>query len=94
MNRNEQRFITLLRSNTMRSFYAAHRILDSISTGVLIVAANELVTRATYLHITDTLEKAKNANQFASQIYGVLKQRNQDVTDIYEKIIQNINTMY
>jgi hypothetical protein len=41
----------------------------------------------------DTPEKAESANQLANQILGVLKQRNEDVTELNAKIIENINTM-
>jgi hypothetical protein len=93
MNKIEQRFLTLISSNTQRAFNAAHKILESISTDVLYTAANELVGRARYMNIMDTPEKAESANQFANQILGVLRQRNEDVTDLNEKIRENINTM-
>ena len=93
MNKIEQKFLTLIASNKQRSFSAAHRILDSISTSVLYDSANELVSRARYLKIMDTPEKAESANQLANQILGVLKQRNEDVTELNAKIIENINTM-
>jgi hypothetical protein len=93
MNKIEQRFLTLIASNTNRSFAAAHRILDSISTSVLYSSANELISRARYLNIADTPEKAESANQLANQILGVLKQRNEEVTDLNAKLLENINMM-
>ena len=89
MNKIEQRFLTLVRSNRLRSFYAAHRTLDDISTPVLYIAARELVGRARYLYITDTPEKADSANQLASQIVGILHARDQDITELNAKIIEN-----
>lgn len=89
MNKIEQRFLTLVRSNRMRSFYAAHKVLDDISTPVLYIAARELVGRARYLYITDTSEKADYANQLASQIVGILHARDQDTTELNAKIIEN-----
>ena len=93
MNKIEEKFLTLISSNTQRSFSAAHRILDSISSSLLYSSANELVSRARYLKITDMSENAESANQLANQILGVLKQRNQDVTELNAKILENINTM-
>jgi hypothetical protein len=89
MNKIEQKFLTLIRSNRMRSFYTAHRILEVVSTPVLFAAANELVNRARYLYNADDAEKADYANQFASQISGVLNSRNQDVTELDAKIEEN-----
>ena len=86
MNKIEQRFLTLVRSNRMRSFYAAHKVLDDISTPVLYIAVRELVGRARYLYNTDDVEKADYASQFASQISGVLYSRNEDVTELDAKI--------
>ena len=89
MNKTEQRFLTLVRSNRMRSFYAAHKVLTAISTPVLYIAANELVGRAAYLYMTETPEKADYANQLANQITGILARRDQDVTELNAKIIGN-----
>uniref|UniRef100_A0A6C0JP19 Uncharacterized protein n=1 Tax=viral metagenome TaxID=1070528 RepID=A0A6C0JP19_9ZZZZ len=89
MNKSEQRFLTLVRSNSMRSFLAAHRVLDDISTPVLVIAASELASRARYLFITDTPEKADNANQIASQIVGVLRSRKEDVSALNAKLDSN-----
>lgn len=90
MHKIEERFLTLLRSNRLQTFYAAHRILDDIGTSVLYIAARELVSRARYLYITDTLEKAECANQMASQIVAVLDSRNQDVTELNADITRNL----
>ena len=89
MNKTEQRFLTLVRSNRMRSFYAAHKVIKDISTPVLYTAANELISRASYLYMTETSEKADCANQLASQITGILARRDQDVTELDAKIIEN-----
>jgi len=89
MNKTEQKFLSLVRSSTMRSFLAAHKILDEISTPVLVNAATELASRARYLFMTDTPEKAENANQLASQILGVLRSRNQDVPALSAEIHDN-----
>jgi hypothetical protein len=89
MNKIEQRFLTLVRSNKMRSFYAAHKVLDDISTPVLYIAARELVGRARHLYITDMSEKADYANQLASQIVGILHARDQDIAELNAKIIEN-----
>ena len=90
MHKIEERFLTLLRSNRLQTLYAAHRILDDIGTSVLYIAARELVSRARYLYITDTLEKAECANQMASQIVAVLDSRNQDVTELNADITRNL----
>jgi|UniRef100_A0A6C0B2B2 hypothetical protein len=90
MQKIEERFLTLLRSNRLHAFYAAHRILDDIGTSVLYIAARELVSRARYLYITDTLEKAECANQMASQIVAVLDSRNQDVSELNADITKNL----
>jgi len=89
MNKIEQKFLTLVRSNRVRSFMAAHKNLDDISTPVLKTAATELVSRARYLYITDTVEKASHANQMANQIAGVLQTRNEDIADLNTKINEN-----
>lgn len=89
MNKTEQKFLSLVRSNTMRSFLAAHRVLDEISTPVLVTAAAELTSRARYLFITDSPEKAENANQLACQIVGVLRSRKQDTTALSTRIRDN-----
>lgn len=94
MNKIDERFLTLVRSSRMKSFYAAHKIIDTISTPVLYSAALELVSRARYLLIVDTPENADHANQLASQIAGVLKQRNEDVTLIDTKVNEIIHMMY
>jgi len=93
MNKIEQRFRSLIASNTQRSFSAAHRILDSISTSVLYESVNELLGRARYLKITNIHEKAEYANQLANQILGVLRQRNEDVTELNTELLENINRM-
>ena len=90
MNKTEQKFLTLVRSNKMRSFYAAHRVLDEIRTDALFSATSELLSRARYLFITDTIDKADDANQFAAQIISVLRSRNQDVTTLTAKLDENI----
>jgi len=90
MNKTEQRFLTLVRSNKMRSFVAAHRFLDEIRTETLFNAASELVSRARYLLITDTEEKADDANQFAAQIISVLRSRNQNITILSAKLDENL----
>jgi hypothetical protein len=90
MNKTEQRFLTLVRSNKMRSFIAAHRFLDEIRTETLFSAASELVSRARYLLITDTEEKADDANQFAAQIISVLRLRNQNITILSAKLDENL----
>ena len=89
MQKIEERFLTLLRSNRLQAFYAAHRILDDIGTSVLYIAARELVSRARYLYMTDTLEKAECANQMAYQIVAVLDSRNQDVSELNADITKN-----
>jgi hypothetical protein len=89
MNKTEQRFLTLVRSNNMRSYHAAHRVIDKIGTPVLYVAARELVSRAKYLYMTDTPEKADYANQLANQIAGVLHGRDQNVAELNAKINEN-----
>ena len=89
MNKIEQKFLTLVRSNRMRSFYIAHQILNVISTPVLFAAANELVNRARYLYNADEAEKADYANQFAGQISGVLYSRNQNIAELDAKIEEN-----
>jgi hypothetical protein len=89
MNKTEQKFLTLVRSNKLRSFYAAHKVLDDISTPVLYNAATELIGRARYLFMTDTTEKANYANQLASQIVGVLHLRNEDVAELNTKLVEN-----
>jgi hypothetical protein len=74
----------------MRSFVAAHRFLDEIRTETLFNAASELVSRARYLLITDTEEKADDANQFAAQIISVLRSRNQNITILSAKLDENL----
>lgn len=90
MHKIEDRFLTLLRSNKLQSFYAAHRLLDDIGTTVLYIAARELVSRARYLYLTDTPEKAECANQLACQILAVLDSRNQDIAELNAYIVQNL----
>jgi hypothetical protein len=89
MNKTEQRFLTLVRSNNMRSYHAAHRVIDQISTHVLYTAVTELVSRARYLYMTDTRDKAEYANQLANQIAGVLHSRDQNVAELNAKINEN-----
>ena len=90
MNKTEQRFLTLVRSNRMQSFYAAQRILNVISTPVLFTAANELIHRARYLYFIDNPYQANYANQFACRISEVLHSRNQDVRQLDTNIEENI----
>jgi hypothetical protein len=94
MNKVDQRFITLVRSHRKRSFLAAMKIADSISTPVLYSAATELIGRAKYLYVVDTPEKADYANQVANQITGVLSQRNEDITALDRQIREIIDMMY
>jgi len=90
MNKTEQKFMTIIRSNTMRSYYAAHRLLDEISTAVLESACAELLSRARYLYLVDTAVKADYANQFAGQIIGVLNSRNVRVPELRKKMDENM----
>jgi len=90
MKKIDQKFMSIIRSNTMRSFYAAHRLLNDISTPVLLTACSELLSRARYLYLVDTEERADYANQFAGQIIGVLSSRNIDVPDLRKKMDENM----
>jgi hypothetical protein len=90
MKMNEQKFMKIIRSNNMRAYYAAHRMLDDISTPVLLQTGIELLGRARYLYLVDTPEKADYANQFAGQIIAVLRSRNVPVTELAEKMDENM----
>jgi hypothetical protein len=74
MNKTEERFISLIRSNKLRSFLAAHKLLDTkqISNTLIIAAGKELVIRSQYLYDKGQETEANNALQFAYQLVGFL----------------------
>jgi len=91
MKRAEQKFLTIVRSNTMRSFYAAWNLLDVVSTPVLLDAGNDLINRARYLNMIGKLDESNNANQFANQICGELRKRKVDASELHQKILSNLH---
>lgn len=74
MNKTEERFVSLIRSNKLRSFFAAHKLLDTkqISNNVIIAAGKELVHRFQYLYDNGQEDEANNVLQFAYQLVGFL----------------------
>ena len=74
----DDKFIITTRSNNWRSLNAAHRMLDDVSTAVLISVCNELLLRT----------ESDPANQFAAQIMGVLYSRGENIDTIERKIQQ------
>jgi hypothetical protein len=93
MNKLDQKFVSIIRDNHMRAYYTAHGLIESVSTNVLYNACNELLSRAKYLFIVETPEKADYANQFAGQIIGVLNNRNVNTDILLEKMKNNM-TMF
>jgi hypothetical protein len=63
-------------------------MLNVISTPVLVSSANELISRSSYLYVTDRLDSAEYAVQMANQIMAVLHSRNEDVTALNAKIAE------
>ena len=74
MNKTEERFVSLIRSNKLRSFLSAHRLIgsDQITRNVMIMTGKELVNRSQYLYDNGRETEANNALQFAYQIIGFL----------------------
>ena len=90
MPKIEEKFLTIIRKNDMRSFYKAHRLLDGISSPVLEKAANELCSRSEYHFRLGNDERADYALQFAGQIEGTLRVRGQNTVALREKIDNNM----
>lgn len=86
----EEKFLTIIRKNDIRSFYKAHRLLDGISNPVLEKAANELCSRSEYHYRLGHDERADYALQFAGQIEGTLRIRGQNTSILRKKIYDNM----
>ena len=74
MNKTEERFVSLIRSNRLRSFLAAHKLIDTnqISKELMLVEGNELLNRSQYLYNNGQETEANNALQVAYQLIGFL----------------------
>jgi hypothetical protein len=82
----DEKFLTIIRKNDMRSFYKAHQLLPAVSIPVLEKAANELCSRSDYHFRGGNDKYAEHAIQFANQIEGVLHYYGQNTVALREKI--------
>lgn len=82
----ETKFLTIVRRmNTKKSMYAAHRLIDHISTPVLMSSGMELAHRAVYLYNNRKVTQADYSNQLAYQIAGALEARGVNADKLREK---------
>jgi hypothetical protein len=86
MIRLDEKFLTIIRRNDMRSFVKAHQLLPGVSISVLEKTASELCSRSHYYYTIGNDKYANRALQFANQIEGVLYAYGQDTTALRQKI--------
>ena len=86
----DEKFLTIIRKNNMRSFYKAHRLLEAISIPVLEKAGTELCSRSEYHFRLGHDEHADKALQFAGQIEGTLRTRGVNTSILWKKIYDNM----
>jgi hypothetical protein len=84
----EAKFSSIVRRlNSRRSMNVAYRLIDQISTPVLLSSGLELVYRAKHLWNNDKVRQANYNNQLANQIAGALKySRGVNVEHLEEKV--------
>lgn len=83
----EDKFLHIAnRLSSKRAMYAAHRMIQHISTPVLMSSGMDLAHRAIYLHNNNKTLQADYNSQLANQIDGLLESRGVNTEKLREKI--------
>ena len=87
----EDKFLAIIhRVNSKRSMYAAYRMIEHISTPVLMSSGMELAYRTIQLYTSNKTLRADYNSQLANQIDGALEARGVNTDTLRGKIEEGI----